>query len=461
MTEWWLRLIMCLLSMLVLTLLAACGGSSGGTAAPSLIGVSPGEAFSACGDTVTLSGSGFAGGVDAVTIGGAPATDVVVQDDSTLTCTVPPGPPGPQTVVVRTSRGEARLEGAFTYQGPIQGDYAQVTFEGLTSGLGTPGHTARVLWGLAEADGLTGTVTTEGVAHTSTTGFLERGTFVETYTPREEARVELGPYVGGLSDVTQPSDVVALASSSGNPAISFLLSRRGEPSDASLLSGDYAFVMFGYAGVESAGWGTLSFDGAGTVSNIMITSNVRGSLVPPSSEPPTPYAVDTNGGVGFELGGASLSGSILGDGDLVVLAGSSDTAIDIQTIAILVPQAAAATRATLRGTYHLVGFESQRDSAPVTLPAPHFQSAVGTATADGSGTLVVARDLITNVDGATSTSLSADLPVSYLVATDGTLAAGSFHGAVSPDGRFAILAGDAVNSPPVGPPGILFLLRKP
>ncbi len=76
------------------------------------------------GTFVTITGSGFIAGVGsptlggtAVTIGGAPATNVVVLSPSQLTAVTGPGTAGPATLVVSTNGQSTALTNAFTYIG--------------------------------------------------------------------------------------------------------------------------------------------------------------------------------------------------------------------------------------------------------------------------------------------------------------------------------------------------------
>ncbi|MDF1564549.1 MAG: IPT/TIG domain-containing protein [Deltaproteobacteria bacterium] len=74
------------------------------------------------GTPVTITGSGFAAGVD-LRIGALPVTDLVVVDANTLTATTAAGSPGASDVVVGLGSGLDRLEGVlaggFTYQGAL------------------------------------------------------------------------------------------------------------------------------------------------------------------------------------------------------------------------------------------------------------------------------------------------------------------------------------------------------
>ena len=88
-------------------------------AAPTLSAVAPARGPAAGGTNVTLTGSGFlADGAapDTVTFGAALATNVVVVDDTRITCKAPAGAPGALvSVAVANKNGRATLPGAYRY----------------------------------------------------------------------------------------------------------------------------------------------------------------------------------------------------------------------------------------------------------------------------------------------------------------------------------------------------------
>ena len=72
--------------------LSGCGGRGPAGPTPPLLhtAVSPPSGGTAGGTLVTLTGSGFAVGATAVTVGGNTATDVTVVNSSRCTCRTPP-----------------------------------------------------------------------------------------------------------------------------------------------------------------------------------------------------------------------------------------------------------------------------------------------------------------------------------------------------------------------------------
>jgi hypothetical protein len=87
---------------------------------PTISAVNPSLAPASGGTALTITGSGFLGST--VTIGGAPATSVVVSATS-ISCVSPAGTPGPANVVVTNSDLTSAQTGpgstAFIFQGPL------------------------------------------------------------------------------------------------------------------------------------------------------------------------------------------------------------------------------------------------------------------------------------------------------------------------------------------------------
>jgi len=70
---------------------------------------------------VTITGTGFVvdnPGMNVVTIGGAPATGVLIVDDAMITCTTPAGTAGTADVTVTNDNGSGTLAAGFTYIAP-------------------------------------------------------------------------------------------------------------------------------------------------------------------------------------------------------------------------------------------------------------------------------------------------------------------------------------------------------
>lgn len=83
------------------------------TPAPTITSVSPTSGGAAGGTAATVNGANFTG-ASGVNFGGVGATNVVVVDDTKITCTAPAGT-GTVTVEVITSAGKGSLANAYTY----------------------------------------------------------------------------------------------------------------------------------------------------------------------------------------------------------------------------------------------------------------------------------------------------------------------------------------------------------
>ena len=105
-------------------LAVACGGngSTVDTAAgPVISSVEPASGGQAGGTPIRIKGSSLSNpqaGEYEVLIGGQPAEDIVVIDDTEVECTTPPGAMGPADVVIITVEGEDVAPSAFTFHPP-------------------------------------------------------------------------------------------------------------------------------------------------------------------------------------------------------------------------------------------------------------------------------------------------------------------------------------------------------
>ena len=86
-------------------------------ASSSILSIVPNTGVVGGGALITISGN-YLGGATSVTIGGAPATNLVVVSPTTITAVTPTGTLGPADVVVTTPGGTASLASAFTYVVP-------------------------------------------------------------------------------------------------------------------------------------------------------------------------------------------------------------------------------------------------------------------------------------------------------------------------------------------------------
>ncbi|MGD0048969.1 MAG: IPT/TIG domain-containing protein [Bryobacteraceae bacterium] len=91
--------------------------ASGGTALPTVSGVSPNGGSTAGGTAVTITGTGFAAGA-AVKFGATAAANIVVVSGTTITATTPAGSAGAVTVTVTVNGQSGSLANGFSYTLP-------------------------------------------------------------------------------------------------------------------------------------------------------------------------------------------------------------------------------------------------------------------------------------------------------------------------------------------------------
>jgi hypothetical protein len=102
---------------LAVTMVTRCGGSPSGPGGepPIVSAVTPSDGPFIGGTSIHISGANFGSGGAVVTVGGVPATDVVVESSSSITAKTGAAAPGPAEVAVTVSGRTGRLPGAFTY----------------------------------------------------------------------------------------------------------------------------------------------------------------------------------------------------------------------------------------------------------------------------------------------------------------------------------------------------------
>jgi IPT/TIG domain len=100
-------------------MMTGCGGSPSGPGGepPIVSAVTPSDGPFIGGTSIHISGANFGAGGAVVTVGGVPASDVVVESPSAITAKTGPSVPGPADVAVTVSGRTGRLPGAFTYLG--------------------------------------------------------------------------------------------------------------------------------------------------------------------------------------------------------------------------------------------------------------------------------------------------------------------------------------------------------
>ena len=129
--------------------LAACGGDSPnnptpnpGNTSPTVGSVAPGTGTTLGGTTVTVTGTNFAAGAT-VTIGGTPATNVAVQNATTLTAETPQHAAGAADVSVTVAGRSGSMSAAFTFVAPAASTNQPPAISGITTRGPRPGMPSR------------------------------------------------------------------------------------------------------------------------------------------------------------------------------------------------------------------------------------------------------------------------------------------------------------------------------
>lgn len=325
------------------------------------------------------------------------------------------------------------------------------TYTFVCLGGGQAGARMRAVYGTVTADGM-GTLTgTTGENVNGLPGLLTA--FPPTaYTVGADSSFTfsgLDGYITGDGEVA----VAASMTAASEPMFCILLRRSGAYTNTSL-SGNYAMAgMEGdnmaaatYWTQEGVGLGPIIFNGAGGATYPGVGLNNAGTVSTVGGGPSS-YAINPDGAgtLGASWFGEGLGG-LSSDGSLALFAGST-TATD-PFLAAFIEQGAGMTAASFSGTYLLVGLEVD------TGANPDFTAFLGLAQADGAG-MISFPSLMQNVEGAIVPPITSPAP--YTVGPTGILAAGNAAGAVSQDGRFAVLAGGTSNG---NGPLFLFFARR-
>jgi hypothetical protein len=119
--------------------LASCGGDNPNgpspnpnDQAPTVSAIAPQAGSTLGGTAVTITGTNFAAGAT-VTVGGAPAVDVVVQGPTSLTARTPQHASGPGDVVVTVGGRSGTLPGAFRFDAPSASTNQPPVIVGISS----------------------------------------------------------------------------------------------------------------------------------------------------------------------------------------------------------------------------------------------------------------------------------------------------------------------------------------
>lgn len=262
---------------------------------------------------------------------------------------------------------------------------------------------------------------------------------------------------GGLAsagDVALGADLTA----NDYPLLMVLVKPVGTFSNASL-TGDYHLcgVLTTASGAQTTVIQGVHFDGVGGMSNLPLPgySNQSGVVTPLAAFPTVgTYVVAADGRVTVD-GGAAMghyTGALVAGGGFAILAGDTVAGFP-PSLMVLVRVGAGLTNSAFNGRYWLAGISF------LDATREHFACGSGEITADGAGTIPALTYTINN-EGSIDTDTGTD---DYGVGGNGTLMVGDIagagpyqRGAVSSDGRFAVLSGAIV----AGEPPVLYVLVR-
>ena len=306
---------------------------------PTVTDVTPSAGTSLVGTSVTVTGTGFsdnAAGANSVTFGGVDATGIVVVNDTTLTCTTPPGTAGAAVdVSVSNDNGAGTLASGFTY-------HAAPTVSAVATASGTSlGGTSVTVTGTGFVDNAAGTnaLTFDGV--TATSIVVVDDTTITCVTPAGPSGSSVdvsvtndngtGTLVAGFEYFPTPT-VTGVAPSSGTSV------------------GGASVTLTGTGFTDnSAGLNTITFDGAAATSVVVVSDttltcetpagvagtsvdvavtndNGAGTLASGYDYFPTPSIASISPNSGPPLGGTSIT--ISGTGFVANSAGMNQVFVD-------------------------------------------------------------------------------------------------------------------------------------
>ena len=176
----------------------SCGKNPNGPSSGLQIGgISPGSGTTLGGTSVTITGSGFSGSAT-VTIGGAPATNVAITSDTTITALTPQHASGLADVVVSAGGKNGTLHNGYSYSAPAQQDNQPPVIASITA-LGTRSHEPKNFADLDEAINVTASVTDDTTSpdqldyqwSAQAGGFDGSGATVRWHAPHAAGSVDL------------------------------------------------------------------------------------------------------------------------------------------------------------------------------------------------------------------------------------------------------------------------------
>ena len=301
-------------------------------------------------------------------------------------------------------------------------------------------ETFRAFWSMINANGVNEVF---GVLRSNYQGVISTSSYSTfgTYAVEEDLRFSMESEFAGLDHelggLTEAGDlgVLSMVTSTAYPLVRVF--GRREPGSYNLASLSGAYHMVGYGSTVAgdntfAEWGSVSFDGIGGGTS-ETSVNQEGATFGPVNIPIT-YTVAGDGQMTLAFaGGLELEGAIAVGGDVLILGGAT-VAGDHPRMMVLVRAGAGLGNADMDGLYTWAGMRQE-------IGSNFYRSYAGHMAADGMGS-ATRTGLVKHEDHTTWFTPDA---VTTTVQPDGslTLLAGitEYVGGISPDGRFAILAG--------------------
>lgn len=332
------------------------------------------------------------------------------------------------------------------------GSYAMAMVFGSEDG---GAETFQSFWGTINANGVNeafGSISTNYQGVLSTSSYQTLGTYAVEEDRRftmESEYAGLDHELGGMSEAGDLG-ILAMVTSTAYPLVRVFGRRDAVAHDLASLTGAYHMVAYGATvGGDNtfAEWGSVTFDGAGGGTS-ETSVNQEGATLGPVNIPVT-YTVAGDGAMTLAFaGGLALEGAIAVGGDVLILGGAA-VAGDHPRMVVLVRAGAGLGNADFDGRYAWAGLRQE-------IGSNFYRSYAGHMVADGMGS-ADRSGLVKHEDH--TTWLTPDT-VTTVVQPNGalTLMAGAteYVGGLSPDGRFAILAGPTNAG---FDPSIWFLLR--
>jgi hypothetical protein len=260
----------------------------------------------------------------------------------------------------------------------------------------------------------------------------------EPYTVGSDGTISIDDFVGKFACGTDCA-LLATTTAGDDPGICILLRRDGAYSN-NLLTGNYhmgaiqaslTVVQTNWTGV-GGGLGPVVFDGMGGGAFPDSMQNENGTQsTPPGGAIPYSIAADGVAEMGGNWTGIGL-GAVSSDGSLACFSGGTDASRPF--LSVFLQQGAGLSAATFSGDYRFVALRSDPANGR------SFASSVGSATADGAGSM--SFPLVTNNSEQVIT-VDMNSVAAYTVGATGILGLNGLVGAVSPDGKYAYITGGA------------------